>query len=348
MSEMPGSLIFELTQACNHDCLHCYNVWKNRAAYPPGQLNTADTLAMLGKVLEETGIRHVTLTGGEPLLREDVFQIVEFLNQREVTCNLICNGSRLDEDAIRRLIDRISIFELPLLSSDRAIHDRLSGSDGAFDRVTMAIAGLKAARQRVVCVFVATRLNLPTWQNTAELAIALGADGIMFNRFNPGGRGFDNLHLLQASPAELTAALQQAERLSADYEIPISCSIAMPPCLFDTSGYKQLTFGFCAAGTSRAYYTIDPMGNLRPCNHSPRILGNLRQQPFAELIAHPRMQDFMAARPAFCAGCRHELTCQGGCKAAAEACFGCVSEPDPFLGAFMAEAGLPPYPERQT
>ena len=337
------SFVFEVTQRCNHDCLHCYNAWKNAAPYPMGELDTAGTLDILGRMLDQTRAKLVTLSGGEPLLRKDLFEIAEFLFLRRASVNLITNGSLVTEEVVKRLAGgRVGIWELPLLSVERAIHDRMSGSQGAFDKVTMAIAELKAARQRVVCVLVATKLNLPTWRETAELAIALGADGIMFNRFNPGGTGGRNIGLLQAGPAELTAAMDEAEELSERYQISISCSIAMPPCLFDTKRYKRLTFGFCAAGTERAYYTLDPVGNVRPCNHSPTILGNIRQTTFAEMAAGEKMRAFMAARPAFCGGCRYELQCQGGCKAAAEACFGSASERDPFLAAF---AGLARKPE---
>ena len=327
------SFVFEVTPTCNHDCLHCYNAWKNPGVATPALLDTEATLAMLERMLDQTGANLVTLTGGEPLLRPDLFEIVDWLVGRGVTINLISNGSLLSADAIARLAGKVGVFELPLLSAESAIHDRLSGVPGAFDRVTLAIAELKAARQRVVAVFVATRLNLPAWRATAELAFALGADAIMFNRFNPGGRGRDNIGLLQAAPAELAESLDVAQELSACWEMPVSCSIAMPPCLFDHKRWPALSFGFCAAGTERAYYTLDPSGNIRPCNHSPRILGNIREQDFADIVNSPDMTDFHAARPAFCGGCRLENECLGGCKAAAEVCAGSAWACDPFLAA---------------
>jgi len=354
------SFVFEVTQRCNHGCLHCYNAWKNPVAYPMGELPTDETLAMLGKMLDETGASLVSLSGGEPMLRADIHEIVDFLIGRGTTINLITNGTLLDEAAVARLTpDKISIFELPLLSCERAIHDRMSGAPGAFDKTTMAMADLKLAGARVVGVFVATKLNLDTWRETAELAVALGLDGVMFNRFNPGGRGCEHVALLQASPAEVQDALDVAEEVSREYELPISCSIAMPeevsreyelpiscsiampPCLFDVERYERLTFGFCAAGTDRAYYTLDPLGNVRPCNHSPTILGNIRETPFGAMAASETMREFVAARPAFCSGCVLEDECLGGCKAAAEACRGCVSEMDPFLAAFHDLAEKP-------
>jgi radical SAM protein with 4Fe4S-binding SPASM domain len=330
------SFVFEVTQRCNHDCLHCYNAWKNPVAYPMGELPTAETLALLAKFLDETGASLVSLSGGEPLLRPDLPAIVAFLNDRGVAVNLISNGSLLDEAALDRLTPhRVGIFELPLLSSERAIHDRLSGAPGAFDKVTAAMAELKLRGERVVGVFVATRLNLPTWRETAELAVALGLDGVMFNRFNPGGRGRENVELLQSTPSELQAALDVAEEMSAAYDLPISCSIPMPPCLFDTQRYERLTFGFCAAGTDRAYYTLDPLGNVRPCNHSATLLGNIRTTTFDAMATGTAMREFAAARPAFCAGCTLEDRCLGGCKAAAEVCGGSPAALDPFLAAFQ-------------
>jgi organic radical activating enzyme len=115
-SHRQDSFVFEITQHCNHRCLHCYNVWKNAGEYPQGELDTADTLKILERMLDQTGAGLVTLSGGEPLLRSDVFQVVSFLNARDVAVNLITNGTLLDDAAIARLADRVSIFELPLLS----------------------------------------------------------------------------------------------------------------------------------------------------------------------------------------------------------------------------------------
>jgi radical SAM protein with 4Fe4S-binding SPASM domain len=92
-----------------------------------------------------------------------------------------------------------------------------------------------------------------------------------------------------------------------------------------------LNFGSCAAGTDRAYYTIDPLGNVRPCNHTPTILGNLFQESFAELIAPERLAPFVLARPPFCDPCALRDVCQGGCKAAAQVCYGSLDAEEPFL-----------------
>jgi radical SAM protein with 4Fe4S-binding SPASM domain len=89
-----------------------------------------------------------------------------------------------------------------------------------------------------------------------------------------------------------------------------------------TSVYLRLGFGFCAAGSSRAYYTLDTAGNVRPCNHTPTILGNVWTEPFGEIIDATRLADFVAAVPDCCVPCARRDECQGGCKASAQVCYG--------------------------
>jgi radical SAM protein with 4Fe4S-binding SPASM domain len=194
-----------------------------------------------------------------------------------------------------------------------------------------------------LAVYVATRPNLADLYPAIQLAFAFGARGMMLNRFNPGGRGRAHLAELLPSAQEMRAALAVADAASAEYDFPISCSIPMLPCLIDPDETPHLRFGFCAAGSKRAYYTLDPLGNLRPCNHTPTILGNLLEEPFADLIAADRpsgerLSAFVEARPAFCAPCTLRDTCQGGCKAAAQVCYGSLCAEEPFLHLNRAEA----------
>ena len=334
------TLVVELTRRCNHDCVHCYNAWKDAARYPAdGELDTADMLGMLDKLLGETGASRVSLTGGEPLLRADLPEIVDVLGGRGVALQLISNGSLLTPPAIARLGGgRIELFELPLLSSEAAMHDELSQAPGAYARVTRAIAGLKLAGERVVVVFVATKRNIGDFGGVLELAYALGVDGVMLNRFNPGGRGRRHLDELLPSPAELRAALDVANTLASRFGLRVSCSIPMPRCLFDHARWPAVGFGVCGLGTAEAYPTVDPLGHLRPCNHSRTILGNVRHESFWTLLDGPKMRAYLGAHSAFCRDCSDLARCQGCCKAAAEACTGSPLECDPWLAAFQHEA----------
>jgi radical SAM protein with 4Fe4S-binding SPASM domain len=346
------SLIFEVTQRCNHACLHCYNVWNGEGAapayptYPRGELDTERTLLLLGKALDETVCSHVTLTGGEPLLRGDLNAILDFLRGRNIPVTIISNGRLLAEAAAVDCLDRgVGLFELPLLSHERDVHDRLSGAPGAWDAVLDAMANIRLHHGRFANAFVGTRLNIDHAAEVMKLAFAFGAQAVMFNRFNPGGRGRVNLDLLLPTADQVRGALEAADAAAAEYELPVSCSIPIQPCLIDTRAFPHIGFAYCAAGGERAYYALDPLGNLRPCNHTPQILGNLFEESFADLIAPARMQAFTQAGPAFCAACARRTDCQGGCKAAAQVCYGSLTAEEPFLKMNREQANITPAAE---
>ena len=328
------SIIFEAIQQCTNKCLHCYNVWyKEGLDYPVGTLSTPDTKKMLKKVMRESGCEQVTFTGGEPYLREDLFDLFTCVEEEGVIPSIISNGVLADEERIKESIKRgVTLFEFPLLSADAAMHDELSGKPGAFDKVLDATANGKLHGGSVVLVFVGTKKNIDGFEEMIELAIAIGADGIMFNRFNPGGRGADHLDELLPTVEQVKNALDVGEASSEKYGIGISCSIAIQPCLIDIKQYEYLSFGFCAAGTKRSYYTLDPMGNLRLCNHTPSIIGNIRKEPFDVITGPERIKFFTDARPKFCGGCKMEMECLGGCKAAAEVTYGSLWKREPFHG----------------
>jgi radical SAM protein with 4Fe4S-binding SPASM domain len=311
-------------------------VWRapgaEASACPPDELSTEATLAMLAKVLDETRCSHITLTGGEPLMRSDLPQIIDLARGRGARVTIISNGRLLTEPAVVDLVQRgVGLFELPLLSHQRQVHDDLSGAPGAFDAVLAAMARIRYHQGQFVAVFVATQHNLPHLVETIRLAFAFGSRGMMLNRFNPGGRGRDRVAELLPTVDQMRRALAAADGAAAELSFPISCSIPIQPCLIDLEAYRHLGFGFCAAGTDRAYYTLDPVGNVRPCNHTSTILGNVRHEPFWDLVAPERLSPFVSAVPRFCRTCALRTTCQGGCKAAAQVCYGDLRAEEPFL-----------------
>lgn len=293
------TLIVEVTQRCDHACPHCYNYWRHPDYHRPLLSDADDLRPLLDHVLDQVDCHHVTLTGGEPLLRDDLPEVVSHLSARGVVVNLISNGHRLSDASTHDLIRRgVRLFELPLLSYRRETHDAMSGASGAFDAVLAALAAIRYHYGRVVTVFVATRTNLPDLYDTLKLAFAFGARGVMLNRFNPGGRGVDHIDDLLPSVEEMRQALRVANDASEEFGMSVSCSIPLQPCLIDMSAYPRLGYGFCAAGSERAYYTLDASGNVRPCNHTPTVLGNAWETPFAEMIQSKDLTDFVAAAPA--------------------------------------------------
>lgn len=326
------SLLYEVTPRCNLKCLHCYNVWKDGFAYAEEELSTQQALELIKKAIKESGCRQFTFTGGEPTLRDDLEELVTCaaLGCKNVT--LITNGTLLSERRVKSLIKAgVSLFELPLNSANRTMHNHMAGGIDCFDKVTQSAADIRFHGAELAFVFVGTSINIEHWKDTLELGIALGSHGFLFNRYNAGGECHGEPEKLMPSVDQVREGLAISEEFCMNYGIGIGASIAIPPCLIDPKDYPHVGFGFCAAGTERAYYTIDPVGNVRPCNHTPSIIGNLFEMPLKKIVRSEELMSFRQARPVFCAGCDLEEECLGGCKAAAEACYGSLDVCEPFL-----------------
>jgi radical SAM protein with 4Fe4S-binding SPASM domain len=108
----------------------------------------------------------------------------------------------------------------------------------------------------------------------------------------------------------------------------------------DCRKYERLQFGFCPLGGEGSYFTIDPQGYVRICNHSPTILGNILTDHFPDIYYHhPYVQEFRETWPEECQNCPPDLKtlCGGGCKAAAEQCRGGLQHVDPFVSLSLGQ-----------
>jgi radical SAM protein with 4Fe4S-binding SPASM domain len=343
---LPKTFVLELTRRCNHRCLYCYTAWgAPKLGYPePPQpeMTTAEITALIASLQTEAPIEFIALSGGEPLLREDLPEILSFIRDRNITPIIITNGTLLTKERVAATMVGGS-YEVSLHSYRPQIHDRLSGRQGAWHKVIDGMTNVRKAGGNLVAAFVATKLNYMDLLHTAELAIALGCWGMLYNRMNLGAHNLQFAEELLPTPAMIRENLDMLEELGAKYSFAISVSIVIEPCVVDIRKYKHIHFGWCPKGGENSYFTIDPVGNVRTCNHSPVILGNLKRERFTDLFYHhPYVCSFREQMPGECASCEPELKaiCGGGCSAASEQCYGTPSRVDPFVTLSRAASTL--------
>ena len=329
-------LDFELITGCDHACGHCYNVWDAsvgdaQAGYPKGTLKGDAYLSMMRSAIEQSGAEHVTITGGEPLLRPDALDIIALACSLVPSVQLITNGSHVTPEVADRLAAlKVRSVQLTLLSADRARHDALKGAE-CFDDTVRAILDLLDRKVPVQVCFVSMRENWADLEGVMELCFALGVRAIAYNRMSPTGGAIHQVARLMPSVEEIEHNLDTAERLGPRWGIAVSTAMPIPPCLVRIERYRHVKFGFCSVGTHSPNIAIDPMGNVRSCNLSANILGNITRQGWPEIHAQPYLHTFPDKVPAMCRGCRYERSCQGGCKEAGFATFGDHGHPEPFL-----------------
>lgn len=327
-------IVIEVTEACQHACLHCYNFWSQDRApvHSPGSLTRNEIRDLVRSIKRQTPIKEVAISGGEPLLREDLPEIVGDLVDDGLSVVVITNGALLDDPRVSRF-PQGTIFETTLFSTDAALHDRIAGRRGAFRKVIRGAVSVAKKQCRLALALVLNRLNAHDVRRTMELGIALGADAILLNRVNLGRHTFPQADRLVPSLTQLKEALDAAESVVKDYRAMVAVSVPIPPCLIDLDPYPNLHFGWCPRGGKDAYYTVSHTGLLRPCNHASVVLGDLRRQDFAQIVEGPRTRAFWEPVPRECLECRHPLAaaCRGGCPAASHECYGTRDRWDPII-----------------
>jgi radical SAM protein with 4Fe4S-binding SPASM domain len=336
------SYMFEIAESCNQRCSFCYNAWRTGGEPAKRQLSTADALRVLERVIDETPCHSVSLSGGEPFLRADIFELIAFIKAKNRKACVITNGLALSEGKIHRCLSAgVDVIQISLLGDKPEIHDRLAGVRG-FDRAVDAIFEAKRAGARVHVFFVATAQNIASFRGVLELCVLLGVEHVSFGRFLPGGAGLTGWEKLLPSPDAIDAALDAAEEFCRKYGIGVSAANPIPPCLNDTSKRARVKTGFCAVGRAdHAFFAIDPEGNLKLCSHSPVALGSLLTTPFEKILRHPFVEEFRNAVPEFCRDCPEAASCGGGCRSSAHVCYGSVESEDPYLGLWKTRARKP-------
>ncbi len=325
-------LELELSTACDHRCAHCYNVWNAPgSAYPRGALPTADYLAMLERLVAESGAQELVLTGGEPLLHPDALLIAARAAALVPHVRLVTNGSHVGPEKARALAKAgVAAVQLTLLGARRETHDGLKGV-ASFDDTLRAILDLKDAGLPVQVCHVASRRNAGALPEILQLCFGLGVRLLVYNRMCPSGGAVARVAELLPTVEQVEADLEACERLGRRYGVAVATAMPLPPCLIRHERYPWVRFGFCSLGSPSPSLVIDPLGNVRPCNLSSHVLGNVARGGLAQLRHAEWGRKFRRVTPRVCRGCVHEASCGGGCPASAVACQGSNAHPEPFL-----------------
>jgi MoaA/NifB/PqqE/SkfB family radical SAM enzyme len=295
----PISLWLEVESRCNLACRFCYNFWRPQPEGYPEQLSTEQLLRGLTSLLDQFECRRVAISGGEPLLRTDLEEIVAFFKRRQVQVILTTNGALLSDDKVDALRDcGVDIVQVSLHSSKASEHDWLSSGD-AF---RAAVLGLMRVRERgvgVAAVFVATSRNLWQFPDTLQLLADIDVRTIIFNRFIVSGLGISNRDKLGVP--EDAAVLQMLRAAQSVAETHGQTIVMGTPVMTDPATRHILPsarFGSCPVRRRQTRWTIGVDGAIRRCNHSPVAVGNILTGGILELTKiYAGQGDSISAEP---------------------------------------------------
>ena len=248
--------------------------------------------------------------------------------------NVLTNGTLLTQKAVDNFKSiGVSAVQIPLLSADPSVHDSLTGLPGSWEKAVNATRmAVEAFDRGAFTVLVITKVNAPGIGDTLALVRDLGVRGVMVNRFNIGGMGLRNMHELSLSKEDLGRAFSAVEAFaSGEPQMSFVSGVCTPMCLVDTSLYPHIRFTWCSTDFSRRPVALNVNGDVRFCNHSPHVIGNIYVRPIEEILSDPEAIARYSAIPDKCRDCALLPRCNGGCRAASEQVYGTFAMPDPVL-----------------
>ncbi|MEW5735707.1 MAG: heme b synthase [Thermodesulfobacteriota bacterium] len=342
-SSGPRLVAWETTRNCNLSCVHC-RAAAERGPYA-GELSTDEGRALID-ALARTGSPILIMTGGEPLLRPDIFTLARHARDKGLRAVMAVNGTLVTPEIAREMagagIARISVS---LDGPDPETHDRFRGVPGAFEGALSGIENAKAAGIEFQINTTITQLNFGLIEKIQDLAVRIGAAAHHIFLLVPTGRGKYILdQAINADQYEEALTWFYNQRDKTPMALKATCAPHYYRILrqkareegkevsFETHGLDAVTRG-CLAGTGFAF--VSHVGRVQPCGFLDVEAGDVRRQPFDEIWKSSpvfnRLRD-LGCLTGKCKACEYRRVC-GGCRARAfEA-----------TGDFMAEEPLCSY-----
>lgn len=328
--------LVELTPACNLRCRHCYNGWKRGSAEPVAGATYRQAFRVLDFLIRQTTVERLIFTGGEPTLAERFPELVlhALVSGRKVT--VISNGNGPERVYSQLAELPVDMIEFSIHAATPELHDRITGVAGSWSQVMRNARRMQKAGIEVVPVLVVTALNVSGGEAAMRLFAASGFRRVLVNRYNLSGPDVGQAAALSATVSGLRAAFRRIDEAAERLGLKVSSGACTPYCLLDPADYPHIGFGACSENLYARPLTFDVEGNLRLCNHSPVVAGNIFQQPLAAILGSAYAAAWAETGVPACTGCARWAVCRGGCRAASEQMGWPLSVRDPavdWLGA---------------
>ncbi|MBW6518691.1 MAG: radical SAM protein [ANME-2 cluster archaeon] len=333
----PLSVLWELTNECNLSCKHCL---VNAGKQEQNEMSLEEVKKIIDE-LAELKVFNITFGGGEPLIRDDFLDIVDYASRYNFGIKVSTNGILVDDTLLDRLKET-NVFSVQVsVDGLEQTHNAFRGSNNSFVKAVSALKSFSAAGYWTIMSTAITKYNINEIEQLIGLALECGASSFKASPFVPVGKGKQNNKDLAITPLEIKDIANRIMQIKNNYDKNIDLQIdgifpwLNEPCF----GYRRNTISSasqvgCSAGTS--HLVITPTGDVLPCPFFiDLIAGNIRKTRLQDIWYHSDILDIFRnldnnRLEGKCSNCEYiPHYCQGGCRAAAYALSGNLLAQDP-------------------
>ena len=323
-------VFWELTARCNLSCMHCRAEAQSEAV--AGELTTREILDV-ARAIRDCADPIVVLTGGEPLVRKDVFEIASACSGLFSRVALATNGTLVDDAMAGKIKDcGISRASISLDGATAATHDAFRGLDGSYRDALRGLDAMRAAGLSVQVNATVAKHNRKEVPEILDLALKRGADAFHVFALVPVGCGAEISDRMRISNAEMEDLLKWLFLKSMELKGRIHIKATCAPQYYrimrqvaqekkievrgETHGMQAMTRG-CLAGSAVCF--ISRTGDVQPCGYLPVRAGNVRDTAFGKIWessdAFAALRDTERLKGK-CGACGFRNVCEG-CRARA-------------------------------
>jgi putative heme d1 biosynthesis radical SAM protein NirJ2 len=319
---------------CNLACAHCY---RDAGSKAEDELNTVEGKTLIDQIAA-AGFKIMIFSGGEPLMRPDIYDLVAHAAGRGLRPVLGSNGTLITGEVARRLVQAgARAIGISLDSADPAAHDRFRAESGSWQAAVDGMHNCRVAGLPFQLHTTVMDWNADEIEKLTDLAVERGCMAHHVFFLVPTGRAVDIEHTtLRATQYEQLLGRLLKKQQAVGLEVKPTCAPQFIR-VADQLGVKTRFERGCLAGIS--YCLINPVGDLQACAYLDQAVGNVRRTPFEKMWREAELFRVLRSRQykGHCGVCDYRDTC-GGCRARAQFYHGdCMAE-EPWC-LYCADAG---------
>lgn len=333
----PDHPVWEMTTKCNLKCVHCHAAG---GATGSDELTTDQAKNLLDSLSRVKNFRMMAFTGGEPLMRPDLFELLAYARELGFTNTIATNATLIDDRVAQRLRDHgVVIAAVSLDGFTAETHDRIRGLPGSFENALQGMQCLTRAGILLHVNITAMEYNVPQLNMLMDLVDELSASILLIYQLVPVGRGraIQDAALSREANEWLANFMARAQRRTDAIMEPVAGPQYWPLLLKRarmTHGLPlflaEKMFHGCSAG--RGFVYIKPDGEVWPCPFIEVSCGNVREKSFIDIWSESSVLDQLRRREWLlkgqCSQCKYRRLC-GGCRGRALALTGDILAEDP-------------------
>jgi len=331
--------VFEVTSNCNLRCLHCH---ARGGEFRSDELDTRSAKKVIESLADVREFRTLVFTGGEPLVRRDIFQLMKYASDIGFYTILATNATLITREIARRLREvKIGGIAASIDFVDPVMHDEYRGVAGAFETTLKGILNAQKEGLYIQINITISKRNINQLGELTMLADKIGAHVILLYQLIPSGRG-ENLFNEALDSEYFKILIERLHNIQSRIN-PVTIPVGLPEYFAYLTKSMDLNpkiashiFKGCIAG--RGMYYIKPNGDVWPCPFLPIPAGNLKEKSAKEIwrsSVFNMFRDRSRLRNQ-CSRCIYREVC-GGCRARAYAYTRDPLESDPCCPLYRVE-----------